>query len=233
MPLSVLTALHRLRYSSKAVCRRLSCWPAPSSTRRNARSQSLSTAKPLCPREVTFKPVKKLTVYITPHSHTDIGYTEIQTAIEAKQVQNLIDGIAAAQKTASYPEGARFVWNVEVLWAADLYLHRLDDRQKEAFLEAVRKGQVTLNGMYLNELTGLCRPEELVRLFRYATELAEQTGGPIDAAMISDVPGYTWGTVTRHDPSGHPLFLGGAELLRSHRYHPPRMGEQAVLLGGA
>ena len=77
---------------------------------------------------VTIKPVRKLTVYILPHSHTDIGYTEIQTAIENKQVNNLVEGIAYARQTASYPEGARFVWNVEVLWAADLYLQRLDDK---------------------------------------------------------------------------------------------------------
>ncbi|OHB65283.1 MAG: hypothetical protein A2Y77_14930 [Planctomycetes bacterium RBG_13_62_9] len=157
-------------------------------------------------REVTLKPVRKLAVFITPHSHTDIGYTEIQTAIEAKQVQNLLDGMAAAKRTADYPEGARFVWNVEVLWAADLYLHRLSNEQRAEFLDAVEKGQVVLNGMYLNELTGLCRPEELVRLFRYSTELARQTGVPIDAVMTSDVPGQTWGTVTAMAHAGIRYF---------------------------
>jgi alpha-mannosidase len=156
--------------------------------------------------EMTLKPVKKLTVYILPHSHTDIGYTEIQTAIEKKQVQNLLDGMAAAKRTADYPPGARFVWNVEVLWAADLYLRRLDEQQRAEFLAAVKSGQVVLNGMYLNELTGLCRPEELVRLFRYSTELAEKTGVPIESAMISDVPGYTWGTVTAMAQAGIRYF---------------------------
>ncbi len=162
--------------------------------------------KTVATREAALKPVKKLTVYITPHSHTDIGYTEIQTAIETKQVQNLVDGMAAAKRTADYPPGARFVWNVEVLWAADLYLHRLSEQQKADFLEAVKKGQVVLNGMYLNELTGLCRPEELVRLFRYSTQLAEQTGVPIDAVMTSDVPGQTWGTVTAMVHAGIRYF---------------------------
>ncbi len=162
--------------------------------------------KVVASREIVLKPVKKLTVYITPHSHTDIGYTEIQTAIEKKQVQNLIDGMAAAKRTASYPPGARFVWNVEVLWAADLYLHRLNEQQRAEFLAMVNSGQVVLNGMYLNELTGLCRPEELVRLFRYSTELAEKTGVPIDSVMISDVPGYTWGTVTAMAHAGIRYF---------------------------
>jgi len=160
----------------------------------------------LAQRGVEIKPVRPLTVYILPHSHTDIGYTEIQTAIEAKQVQNLVDGIAAAKRTADYPPGARFVWNVEVLWAADLYQRRLNPAQQAEFLDAVKRGQVALCGMYLNELTGLCRPEELVRLFRYGTQLAEQTGRPIDSVMISDVPGYTWGTVTAMAHAGIRYF---------------------------
>jgi len=160
----------------------------------------------LAQRDVTLKPVRPLTVYVLPHSHTDIGYTEIQTAIEAKQVQNLLDGIAAAKRTADYPAGSRFIWNVEVLWAADLYQRRLSEAQRAEFLDAVKRGQVALCGMYLNELTGLCRPEELVRLFRYATQLAEQTGRPIDSVMISDVPGYTWGTVTAMAHAGIRYF---------------------------
>ena len=160
----------------------------------------------LATRSVTLKPARKLTIYVLPHSHTDIGYTEIQTAIEKKQVNNLLEGIECARKTAGYPEGARFVWNVEVLWAADLYLHRLSGAQRAEFTQAVKKGWVALNGMYLNELTGLCRPEELLRLFRYSNQLAEQCGVTIDAAMISDVPGYTWGTVTAMAQAGMKYF---------------------------
>lgn len=162
--------------------------------------------KTVAEARLTRKPVRPLTVYILPHSHTDIGYTEIQTAIEKRQVQNLIDGIAHARRTAGYPEGARFVWNVEVGWAADLYMRRLDEKQRSDFLDAVKKGQVVLNGMYLNELTGLCRPEELLRLFRYATKLSEQTGATVDSAMISDVPGYTWGTVPAMAHAGIKYF---------------------------
>ncbi|MCH5375938.1 MAG: hypothetical protein JJ992_18365, partial [Planctomycetes bacterium] len=151
-------------------------------------------------------PTRSLTVYILPHSHTDIGYTAIQTDIEEKQVNNLLQGLADARRTADYPDGARFVWNVEVLWAADLFLQRLPQKDRDEFFEAVKRGQIALNGMYLNELTGLCRPEELVRLFRYATQLGHRTGVPVDAAMISDVPGYTWGTVTAMAQAGIRYF---------------------------
>ena len=152
------------------------------------------------------KPTGHKTIYILPHSHTDIGYTDIQTSIEEKQVENLREGIRFARETADYPEGAGFVWNVEVSWAADLYLNRLGEKEQEQFFDAVTKGWISINGMYLNELTGLCRPEELLRLFRYSTQLAGETGIPVDAAMISDVPGYTWGTVTAMAQAGIRYF---------------------------
>ncbi len=156
--------------------------------------------------EVPRRPVRPLTVYVLPHSHTDIGYTEIQTEIEDKQVQNLLSGMEIARRTADYPEGARFVWNVEVLWAADLFLKRLGDDDRKRFFEAVKAGQVSLNGLYLNELTGLCRPEELLRLFRMAARMGAETGVPVEAAMISDVPGYTWGTVPAMAQAGIRYF---------------------------
>jgi len=40
----------------------------------------------LASQNILLKPVPRLMVYLLPHSHTDIGYTEIQTAIEKKQV---------------------------------------------------------------------------------------------------------------------------------------------------
>jgi alpha-mannosidase len=155
---------------------------------------------------VTLKPVRKVTIYVLPHSHNDIGYTDLQAAVEEKQIRNLHQGIELARKTAEYPEGARFVWNMEGLWAADMFMRRASDAEKDEFIAAVAKGWVALNGMYANELTGLCRPEELLQPFRYATQLADQCKVPIDSAMISDVPGFTWGTATAMSQAGIRYF---------------------------
>ncbi|HEX4121856.1 MAG TPA: polysaccharide lyase family protein [Verrucomicrobiae bacterium] len=162
--------------------------------------------KTVASQDFVLKPARELTIYVLPHSHNDIGYTVIQTDVEKKQMNNLLEGMAAAQRTASYPKGARFVWNMEVLWAVDLFMHRMSELQRADFIDAVRKGQVVLNGSFANELTGLCRPEELLQLFRYSTEISQQTGVPIDSAMMSDVPGYTWGTVTAMAQAGIKYF---------------------------
>ena len=72
--------------------------------------------------EVRLEPVRKVKIFILPHSHHDLGYTDLQSNVEEKQVANISRGIELARSTASYPPGARFVWNLEVLWGADRFM---------------------------------------------------------------------------------------------------------------
>ena len=156
--------------------------------------------------EVRLEPVRRLQIFILPHSHHDLGYTDLQSNVEEKQMGNISKGIELARNTANYPSGARFVWNLEVLWGADLFMRTKTEAERQELISAVKKGWIGLNGMYANELTGLCRPEELLQLFRYGIELGSQCGVPVDSAMISDVPGYTWGTVTAMAQAGIRYF---------------------------
>jgi alpha-mannosidase len=156
--------------------------------------------------EVRLEPVRKVQIFILPHSHHDLGYTDLQSNVEEKQVANISRGIELARDTANYPPGARFVWNLEVLWGADQFMRTKNEPDRQELIGAVKKGWIGLNGMYANELTGLCRPEELLQLFRYSIELGNQCGIPVDSAMISDVPGYTWGTVSAMAQAGIRYF---------------------------
>jgi alpha-mannosidase len=157
---------------------------------------------------VSVKPVQKVLVYVLPHSHHDLGYTDLQASVEEKQMQNITLAMELANKTASYPEGARFIWNLEVLWGCDFFMQRRSEAERKALIEAIRKGQISPQGSYANELTGLCRPEELLRLFKYGTQLGKQCGIKVDSAMMSDVPGYSWGTVTAMSQAGIRYFSG-------------------------
>ena len=72
--------------------------------------------------EVRVEPVRKVLIFILPHSHHDLGYTDLQSNVEEKQMANISRGIELARNTANYPPGARFVWNLEVLWGADQFM---------------------------------------------------------------------------------------------------------------
>ncbi len=51
------------------------------------------------------------TVYVYPHSHVDIGYSNTQANVEFIHKRNIDEGIRLAGKTKNYPEGARYLWN--------------------------------------------------------------------------------------------------------------------------
>jgi len=156
--------------------------------------------------EIELKPVRQMQIYVLPHSHHDLGYTDLQADVEAKQIRNITRGIELARKTNDYPEGSRFVWNLEVLWGADLYMKRGSESDRQELIDAVQKGWIGINGSYANELTGLCRPEELLQLFQYSGQLGKTCGVKVDSAMMSDVPGFSWGTVTAMSQAGIRYF---------------------------
>ena len=153
-------------------------------------------------QSVALKPVRKWVVYLLPHSHVDIGYTHVQTDVEKAQWKYLEMGMESAKKSANNPPGSRFKWNVEVLWAVDSYIKQATPEQRQQFIEAVKAGQVGLQALYGNELTGLCRPEELMRLVGCAQRVGKLCDTPVTSAMITDVPGYTWGMVPTFAHSG-------------------------------
>ena len=165
--------------------------------------------KTLSTQTVTLKPVRKWVVYLLPHSHVDIGYTHVQTDVEKAQWKYLEMGMEAAKKSANNPPGSRFKWNVEVLWAVDSYLKQATPEKRQQFIDAVKAGQVGLQALYGNELTGLCRPEELMRLVGCAQRVGKLCDTPVTSAMITDVPGYTWGIVPAFAHSGVKYFSIG------------------------
>src|ERR1035437_141151 len=54
---------------------------------------SVDVGKTRLTEKVTVKQVRKVLVYVLPHSHHDLGYTDLQAAVEEKQMQNISQGI--------------------------------------------------------------------------------------------------------------------------------------------
>jgi hypothetical protein len=155
------------------------------------------------------RPCRKYAIYILPHSHMDIGYTDLQPATLRRHQEYLEQGLQLAEKTASYPKDARFKWNVESLYEIDGWLKTASPEKIAAFKKAVKDGVLGLDALYDNELTGLCRPEELVAYLDAAHRIGKAYHLPLDAAMISDVPGYTWGLVSVLAQAGVKYFSWG------------------------
>ncbi len=168
------------------------------------------------------KPINNKVVYFLPHSHIDIGFTHEQDEVAALQWKNIELGIDLAEKTQNYPDGSQFKWNTEITWSVDGLLQQMSAQQKERFYLAVRKGWLGIDALYANQLTGLQREEELIQNMSFANEIEDEIGVSIKTAMISDVPGYTWGIVESMAQSGIKYFSSGP----NHMPHLPHGGYQ-------
>ncbi|NEU08543.1 glycoside hydrolase [Flavihumibacter sp. R14] len=150
---------------------------------------------------------KQWTVYIYPHSHVDIGYTNLQEVVEKLHVRNIDVGIDIARKTQHYPEGARFVWNPESTWVVSSYLKNASPEQKASFIEAVKKGWIQIDGAHSNLNTGILSDEEILQIFKNSKEIEAVTGVPVNTMVQMDNPGASWGLVQAAAQNGiHGFF---------------------------
>ena len=174
-----------------------------------ARLTASVSGKTIADMPVTLIPSRHWNVYLLPHSHVDIGYTDIQDAARKKQIGNLNLALGLIEKTASYPKDAQFKWNLEGVWPFDGYLREEPESERRRFMAALQSGSLSLNGYYANLLTGLCSPWELIHASDSARAIADEARVTLDTAMQDDVPGNTWGNVTAMSQAGiNYLSLG-------------------------
>ncbi len=144
---------------------------------------------------VTVPSKRQWTVYIYPHSHVDIGYTNTQENVEIIHKRNLIYGIELAKKTAGYPEDSRYLWNPEVLWPVERYLLTANREEKDQIIDAVKKGYLHLDAGYIHTNTSSSADEELFEFFRQSMVMEALTGTKIKTLVQVDIPGMSWGMV--------------------------------------
>ncbi len=147
------------------------------------------------------------TVYIYPHSHVDIGYTDKQEIVQKIHVRNIDVAIDMAKKSMNNPEGSRFVWNTEAGWVVESYLKQATPEKKAALFEAVRKGWIRLDGNYANTNTSACSDEELLQLFKYSNQISKEIGVPVKTMVQFDIPGAGWGVVPAAVQNGIKAFF--------------------------
>jgi alpha-mannosidase len=152
------------------------------------------------------RPVIERDIYILPYSHNDIGYTDLQKNIERKQWRNLEQALDLIGRTRAYPENARFKWNLEVTWPLESYFAQALDDKRRAIVEEYRNGNICVNALFANMLTGLVSDVEMKHLTDFARAFSRTHSSPITTAVVSDIPGFTWGIVTVLAQSGVKYF---------------------------
>jgi len=136
--------------------------------------------------ECLVPPLRQWTIFLLPHSHVTINDERDLTTIQKIHAENIREAIRLARDTADYPEGAKFCWNVEVLWAVKEYLQGSGERERLQFVEAVKKGWICLDAAFANICINRANPEELRQLFSFAKQLAKECEISISSMLQVD-----------------------------------------------
>jgi len=135
---------------------------------------------------LNFVPRRKWTIYLAPHAHLDIGYTDYQAKIAEIQNRN-VDGLL--DEIEAHPD-MRF--NLDGSWIVQQYLASRNKDTRERLLKFAQEGKIAIPAQSASLMTGYPTLEELIRSTDYTRQLHRQDGVPFDYANITDVPSYTW-----------------------------------------
>ncbi|MGD0782877.1 MAG: glycoside hydrolase family 38 C-terminal domain-containing protein, partial [Candidatus Aminicenantales bacterium] len=165
-------------------------------------------------KEMMLAPQRKWTLYLLPHTHTDIGYTDLQTRVTKNHVEYLDAVIEFCKATDGYPDEAKFRWNIEASWGLENFLRTRPADKIAELVALLRSGRVELSAWYVNQSDGFSH-EELIRAAAIASGLSRMYGFPLRAAMNNDVTGFSWAAPQILNQIGVKYFTTGINEDRS------------------
>lgn len=155
-----------------------------------------------------FKPKRKWTLYLVPHEHLDVGYSDFQTKL-AELHSRVID--EALDMTTKRPE---FRFSLDGYWQAQQFLEGRSEEERRRFEKAVRERRIFVPAQHSVMLTGMGTAETLLRSFYASHKFNREHGGPWDYVNITDVPSYTWSYASILSAAGLKYFSAAANADR-------------------
>jgi hypothetical protein len=135
--------------------------------------------------DVTLTPQRKWTVFVVPHTHLDVGYTDYQGKVAEVQPRVLNQ---AAELIRDHP-GFRF--SMDGSWNLEQLLNTRSKSKQDEILGLIKAGKMAMPAQYCNLLTGYASLETLYRSQYQSQEHSKQHGVPFEYANITDVPTYS------------------------------------------
>ncbi len=128
---------------------------------------------------------RKWTVFVVPHTHVDIGYTDYQGKVAEGQAHTLVE---AAKLIMDHPD---FRFSTDGSWNLQQLMESRSKPEQDEILQLIRSGKMGLPADYFNLLTGYASLETLYRSLYYTKSMSRRYGLPFDYATTTDVPSYT------------------------------------------
>lgn len=132
-------------------------------------------------------------VYIIHHSHTDIGYTDLQETVIFHQIHHIRKAMEIIEK--GYAENSAekdFRWNCETYFCVERFLENAGEEERARFFDLVKKGNIGLSANYLN-FNDLVDCEMLGRRLDSMKEFLAGQDVQVKTAMNADINGISMG----------------------------------------
>jgi len=139
------------------------------------------------PRTFRFNvsPARKWKIFVAPHTHLDVGYTDYQGKVAETQARVLEQ---AAELIREHP-GFRF--SMDGSWNLEQLLDTRSPSKRDEVLDLIRQRKMTMPAQYCSLLTGYASLETLYRSLYFSKNFARRYGLPFEYANITDIPSYT------------------------------------------
>src|SRR5215510_15145277 len=132
------------------------------------------------------------TLYLIPHSHTDIGFTHDQPVVWDLHERFIDQALDVIDRYADGPDpDSHFRWTVETTGVLERWLAHASDEDIQRLIKAERGGHLEVTAMFVN-ITPLYDLAQLVESFSILPRLRADYGLTIENAMNCDVTGQNW-----------------------------------------
>ncbi len=141
----------------------------------------------------SFTRCRKWQVYLTPHAHTDIGYTHRQWEVAERLCRNIdtaLDLLAANDATQPN-QPPSFSYHLDSAWALETWLATRSEQRKQQLIAQILAGRIGVPSNYVDLLTHYAALEDLVRNGEFTDALLRPHGSRADFAAVVDVASLT------------------------------------------
>ncbi|HXR76704.1 MAG TPA: polysaccharide lyase family protein [Bryobacteraceae bacterium] len=173
--------------------------------------------------EQSINPKRKWTLFLAPHIHLDVGYSDYQAKVAAIH-SHVID--EALEMTARHPD---FRFSLDGSWPLDQFMKTRTAAQQQRAIAAIRDQQLFVPADYANLLTGFPAAETLIRSLYASANFSRKHGTPFNYATITDVPSYSWSYASVLASAGIQALLGGSNNYRAPVLLQGRLNEDSPI----
>lgn len=154
-------------------------------------------------------PAKKWTLFIIPHEHLDIGFTDYPAAVAELHSQSIDDAMDIQKRISE------FRWTLDGFWPVEQYMAGRSQQEQQELIDHLRDGKILLPLEYSNQHTATASLEALARSFYGSHLFAKSHGFEIGWVQDVDVPSYSWSYASLLHDAGIKYFLGASNNWRA------------------